>query len=364
MEVLCESCGVANPAGVEFCMFCGAYLEWTDRESGIDTTTSTAVRGGRAPGTTPPVARGSAGLGPADDEPVVIPSLRTASPVLLDQAAPVRSAPRSAAAPSPAPTVPEASSCPSCGRQNETHLHFCARCGQVLREEPPAPAASQAPGWRRMVEDRDRSARRAYRRSLPPLYRWRRVAIAVLVPVLVLGGLFATGRHPVRWVQERWWDLRGTTVAISGVSAATSPGNASLDGSDPASLVDGTEQAWSEPWNPATEGDSCGGAPGTGTVVLSFPATRVREIHLNAGLPASNAKRPLELVPQAIGVRFDSGPCRSFTLQSTADLQRLAVDSQVPVRTVTIGVDTTFPGRPDSARVLSITEVGLRSRPS
>ena len=95
-----------------------------------------------------------------------------------------------------------------------------------------------------------------------------------------------------------------------------------------------------------------------------LPATRVREIHLNAGLPASNAKRPLELVPQAIGVRFDSGPCRSFTLQSTADLQRLVVDSQVPVRTVTIGVDTTFPGRPDSARVLSITEVGLRSRPS
>jgi hypothetical protein len=360
VEVLCESCGVANPAGVEFCMFCGAYLDWTDRESGIDTQTSPAVREGRTPEPTARVARVSAGAGSGDDEPVVIPSLRTAAPVLLDQAAPVRPAP----APAFVPAVPGASTCPSCGRPNEAHLHFCARCGQVLREEPPAPAASQAPGWRRMVEDRDRSARRAYRRSLPPLYRWRRVAIAVLVPALLLGGLVATGRHPVRWVQERWWDLRGTTVAVSGISAATSPGSASLAGSDPASLVDGTEQAWSEPWNPAKEGDSCGGAPGTGTVVLTFPATRVREIDLNAGLPASNAKRPLELVPQAIGVRFDSGPCRSFTLQSTADLQRLAVDSQVPVSTVSLGVDTTFPGRPDTVRVLSITEVALRSRPS
>jgi hypothetical protein len=154
-----------------------------------------------------------------------------------------------------------------------------------------------------------------------------------------------------------WHDGRG-------LRATTSPSNASAPGSDPAWLLDGTEQAWSEPWNPAVEGDSCGGAPGTGTVVLTLPATRVREIDLNAGLPASNAKRPLEVVPQAVGVRFDSGPCRHFTLQNTPDLQRLEVDSQVPVRTVSIGVDTTYPARDDGVRVLSITEVGLRSRPS
>ena len=361
MEVLCESCGVANPPGVEFCMFCGAYLEWTDRETGIDTRPSAAVQerqDSQAPKTAPTATRGPAGLVLADEEPVVIPSMRAAAPVLV---ADVPAAPASAR---PAFAGPGGTACPACGRRNDASLHFCARCGQTLREEPAAPAESQTPGWRRMMEDRDRTARRAYRRSLPPLYRWRRVAIGVLVPVLVLAGLGAVGRHPVRWVQDRWWDLRGTTVAISGVTAATSPANASAPGADPAALLDGTEQAWSEPWNPAAEGDSCGGASGTGAVVLTFPAARVREIDLNAGLPASNARRPLEYVPQAIGVRFDSGPCRHFTLQDTADLQRLEVDSQVPVSTVAIGVDTTYPARSDGTRVLSITEVGLRSRPS
>lgn len=343
-------------------MFCGAYLEWSDRESGIDTRPNPVLQESRPTKPAPGRPQGPAGLVLADEEPVMIPSMQAARPVSVVVAAP---APASGPSPArPAFVRPGRPGCPACGHPNDAHLHFCARCGQTLREEPPAPVESQTPAWRRMMEDRDRSARRSYRRSLPPLYRWRRVVIGVLVPVLLLGGLVAVGRHPVRWVQERWWDLKGTTVAVSGITATTSPANASAPGSDPASLVDGTEQAWTEPWNPPAEGDSCGGATGTGTVVLTFPTTRIREIDLNAGLPAANAKRPLELVPQAVGVRFDSGPCRSFTLQSTADLQRLAVDSQVPVSTVSIGVDTTYPGRPDGARVLSLTEVGLRSRPS
>ena len=28
MDLICESCGVANPPGTEFCEFCGAYLAW------------------------------------------------------------------------------------------------------------------------------------------------------------------------------------------------------------------------------------------------------------------------------------------------------------------------------------------------
>lgn len=358
MEVVCESCGVANPAGTEFCMFCGAYLEWTDPESATDTVVDPAGRRRAAPPTAPARASEAVLDDPTttEDDPVLIPSLR-ASAVAT-------------AGPVPAPTrpaftaEPPGTTCPACGRRNDAHLHFCAKCGQLLREEPAAPAETQGSAWRRMMEDRDRSARRAYRRSLPPLYRWRRVIIGVLVPVLVLGGLVAVGRHPVRWVQDRWWDLRGTTVAISGVTATTSPSDASSPDADPASLLDGTEQAWSEPWNPSAEGSSCGGAPGTGVVVLSFPATRVREIDVNAGLPASNPNRPLQFRPQAVGVRFDSGPCRNFTLADSPDLQRLEVDSQVPVTSVSIGVDTTFAARDDGARVLSLTEVGLRSRPS
>lgn len=353
MEVLCESCGAANPTGVDFCLFCGEYLDWS--ESVRDTRTSPAVAERPAPAPAAPARPApTAPVPAADEEPVLIPSMQRATPALVGAPAPA----------GPGFTAPEGGACPTCGRRNDAALHFCAKCGTTLRDEPAAAPEAQSTAWRRMLEDRDRTARRAYRRSLPPLYRWRRVVIGVLVPLLVLGGLVAVGRHPVRWVQQRWWDLRGTTVAVSGVTAATSPANASAAGSDPASLLDGTEQAWSEPWNPAAEGEGCGGAAGTGTIVLTFPATRIREIDVNPGLPANNANRPLQFRPQAVGVRFDGGPCRRFTLPDSPDLQRLTVDSSVPVTTVSIGVDTTYPARSDGVRVLSITEVGLRSRPS
>lgn len=354
MADVCATCGEANPASVQFCLFCGAFLDWSERSSDDPTEPRPVVP---EPPLSAPVATrvGQAPAATADDEPVLLPSVRRTQPAASAVLTP----------PMPGLRTPvQGTTCPACGRANAPDLHFCARCGRTLREEPAAPVGSAAPGWRRMLEDRDRRARREYRRSLPPLYRWRRVLIGVLVPALVVGGLVAVGRHPVRWVQERWWDVRGTTVAVTGVSAATTPANASKAGSDPASLVDGTEQAWSEPWNPAAEGAGCGGAEGTGAALLRFPATRVREIDVNAGLPAGNPSRPLEFRPQAIGVRFDSGPCHRFTLADVADLQRLEVDSGTPVTSVTIGVDTTFPARSDGARVLSLTEVGLRSRPS
>ena len=360
MEVVCESCGAANAAGTEFCMFCGTYLEWTGPEGrpeqDVDTLPGTGA--GEGPAATP--AYDAAGLAAADEQPVL---LRTPGPAVL-LAAPPPVAPHGPGSQVAPPAAPAEAACPACGRVNDPGLHFCSRCGQTLREEPTAPAPAATSAWRRMLEERDRSAKRAYRRSLPPLYRWRRVVLAVLVPALVVGGLVVVGRHPVRWAQERWWDVRGTVVAVSGVTAATSPEDASVSGSDPASVVDGTEQAWSEPWQPPAEGDSCGGARGTGRVVLSFAPARVREITINAGLPASNARRPLEFRPQAVGVRFDSGPCRSFTLADAPDVQRLVVDSGVPVRTVMIGFDTTYPARSDGTPVLSLTEVGLWSRPS
>lgn len=367
MEVVCESCGAANAAGTEFCMFCGTYLEWTGPEGRPerDVDTLPGTRPGASSTERPPATTAyDAGLATAGEQPVLLRTPARAVLVAEPPEVPPGTGGPALAAPEPTPVVAADPPCPACGRVNDPALHFCSRCGQTLREEPAAPAPSATSAWRRMLEERDRSAKRAYRRSLPPLYRWRRVVLAVLVPALVVGGLVAVGRHPVRWAQERWWDLKGSVVAVPGVTAGTSPEDASVTGSDPASLVDGTEQAWSEPWQPPAEGDSCGGAKGTGRVVLSFSPTRVREITINAGLPASNPRRPLEFRPQAVGVRFDSGPCRTFTLADVPDRQRLVVDSGVPVRTVVIGVDTTYPARSDGAQVLSLTEVGLWSRPS
>ena len=70
--------------------------------------------------------------------------------------------------------------------------------------------------WTRLWDSKDRVARRAYRRSLPPLYRWRRVIIAVLALGLVGGGLAVVGRSPKAFVQARYYDVRRTLVPVKG----------------------------------------------------------------------------------------------------------------------------------------------------
>jgi hypothetical protein len=202
----------------------------------------------------------------------------------------------------------------------------------------------------------------ARRRSLPPLYRWRRVLIAILLLGLGVGGLYALDRHPMRWVIERWYDLRGTTVVVEGVQPKVDP--ATLQGPDPAALTDGLKASWAMNWKPKQEGASCGGAPGTGVIVLTIPAaTRVREIDIAAGLPEDDPARLLQFRPKSIGISFDGGFCRNFALTDVPGQQMIKVDSGVAVQTIRIGVDTTFPVPADGQAVLSITEVVVKSRP-
>jgi hypothetical protein len=258
--------------------------------------------------------------------------------------------------------------CPRCGQVNDPQRRFCGKCGLVLIADQAGvaggdPRQARPDGWWQR-DSHDRAARRAYRRSLPPLYRWRRVLIAILLLGLGVGGLYALGRHPVRWVIERWYDLRGTTVVVEGVQPKVDPAKATAQGSDPAALTDGLKASWAMTWKPEQEGASCGGAPGTGVIVLTIPAaTRVREIDVAAGLPEDDPARLLQFRPKSIGISFDDGVCRNFALTDVPGQQTIKVDSSVEVQTIRIGVDTTFPAPADGQAVLSITEVILKSRP-
>jgi hypothetical protein len=129
-------------------------------------------------------------------------------------------------------------------------------------------------------------------------------------------------------------------------------------------LTDLSVAAWTMSWAPTQQGASCGGAPGTGVIVLTLPATRIREIDLQAGLVAADTNRPLEFRPQSIGVSFDGGPCRNLPLADKPEWQALKVDSGVAVSTVRIGVDTAYPAPDGGQPRLSITEIVLRSRPA
>ena len=81
---------------------------------------------------------------------------------------------------------------------------FCSRCGYgFFSSEAPDPYAGTGGGWGASEAAQDRAARREYRRSLPPLYRWRRVIIGVLVVVLAGVGGGDAGPRPGRHGEGR-----------------------------------------------------------------------------------------------------------------------------------------------------------------
>ena len=352
--MICEACGESNRPGTEFCAYCGSYLAWDpsapDKSMVRPTPAGTAPdRAPSTPVSTPPPA-------PATPPPVV-----SQQPV----------APR---APAVAAAAAEAGSpCPACGRINPPGRRFCARCGHQLASGA-VPAAPTSPalvaargfrGWRsRRFDNRDRAARREYRRSLPALYRWRRVLIGFGLIGGLVAGLAVAGRNPVGFVVDRYHDVRGTTVAVPVTDTAVEPPDATVAKSDPAALTDRTEAAWAMRWEPTAEGASCGGAPGTGVIVLSIAPTRIRAISVQAGLLATNGRRPLQARPLVLGVLLDGGPCQRLELADAAEQQVLELDSRVPVSQVRIGVDAVAPPRDDGEPVLSFTEITIRARPS
>jgi hypothetical protein len=227
----------------------------------------------------------------------------------------------------------------------------------------PSPPSGLRGWWLRLGDSHDRNARRAYRRSLPPLYRWRRVLIVVLIGALCAGAIVVTDRQPVRWATDRWYDVTGATENIVDIVPTVEPAEVTLAGSDPSRLVDGDEAAWSMAWQPDEKGEPCPAAPGT-VVVLSLPAPRrILSINIWAGLPAEDSERNLQARPSSLAISLDGGAWTCAPLDpGKADRQKVLIEDRARVTSVRIGVSEAVleaGGEP----VLSITEIGLEGRP-
>jgi hypothetical protein len=212
-------------------------------------------------------------------------------------------------------------------------------------------------------DSQDRASRRAYRRSLPPLYRWRRVIIAVLALGLVGGILTLVGYGPKKFVLARYYDITKELVTVRPVTPTTIPPDASAPGTQPAFLVDNTAAAWQMNWNDTTQGSPCGVTPTTPVVELSFDRTRIRQIDLRAGLLNNNPNRLKQFRPQDIWIAF-ADSCLPFTL-ADVEQQTVPLDTKIPVTSLRIGVKSAYsPAQPaDAQQVLSITEITLKARP-
>jgi hypothetical protein len=189
----------------------------------------------------------------------------------------------------------------------------------------------------------------------------------VLVVVAVAALLAVLGRNPVAWVRETWYDVRGTTVAVAGVSAEARPPGSVAPGYDAAFVVDGAEDdAWATAWPAATPTPTeCGVARGIGRVVLRLPEpTRVRGIRILAGLPVDDADRSRQFRPRRVDVGFEGG-CAEVSVDDTAEQQTEEVDTGQPVTRVTLTIASAYPpARPDGAQELvAISMVTLLTRP-
>jgi hypothetical protein len=116
-------------------------------------------------------------------------------------------------------------------------------------------------------------------------------------------------------------------------------------------------------WAPTGE-SSCGAAPGTATVIFTFPATRVRQVLVVPGLDKSNPQRELQPQPRVIGLAFADGSCTPVTLADGPEQAPIAIDSKTPVTQLRLGIGSAYPAGADAKPLISLTEVMIRSYPS
>lgn len=254
-------------------------------------------------------------------------------------------------------------SCPYCGTVNAATRRFCAHCGYSFVADSGTDPGVDWSGWTaQAIAARDREARKAYRRSLPPLYRWRRVIIAVIVFALFVGLGALLRRDPVALAKDGWYRVTKEYVTVAGVQAQTDPADASAGGSNPQSLVDGSVQEWTTAW--AATGESpCSAAPGTATVIFTFPATRVRQVLIVPGLDKSNPQRDLQPQPKTIGLTLPDGTCTPVTLANSPEQAPIEIDSKTPITQLRLGIGSAYPAGADAKQLISLTEVIIRSYP-
>jgi hypothetical protein len=347
IEDVCTACGERNPAGSAFCLYCGVYLGWDEaaeeRPAARQAAPEPTSVASQHPGQTSQAQR------------------QAATPVSEPQYEDVSARPKPGEVP-----------CPQCGVPNAATLRFCSKCGKALR---PSAATSQAPTavvtqgwWQRLRDPKDSRARRDYRRSLPPLYRWRRVIVGVGGIAAVLVVLSVVGKNPVGWVKDRLYDVRGSLVTVDPVVFAGAPPQSVAKNYDVLALGSAPlDDAWATSWVPTalTALDGCTGkAAAQGMVSVTFKdAVRVRRLDVRAGLPAANAKRPLQFRPSVLLVMYE-GRCSELQLKDSSDLQQLKLDTGVPVKQLLIAVGATYPARPDAAENLTaLTSIAALSRP-
>ena len=235
--------------------------------------------------------------------------------------------------------------CPTCGTVNPPTRRFCSHCGySFVAADGTDPYVDWSAWTPQAMAARDREAARAYRRSLPPLYRWRRVIIAVIVFALFIGFGALLQLGPVALAKDGWHRLTKQYVTVSGVQVMVNPTTASAPDSNPQSLVDSSKQEWTMAWAPTGRVADLRRRPGNRHADLHLPG------HPGAAgghLARTGRGQPAARSPAAAEGDRDRLPRRLLPPghpgATSAEPQQISVDSGAPVTQLRLGIASTYP---------------------
>lgn len=374
---VCQECGEPADPDAEFCLRCGAFLEWSSLERAEEAPPEPSVRAAEHAGST----------GTANATAVVPPDVRTrlpepeaVAPEAVTVPVPVQR-PAAESAPlrtvtEPVVAVPSADRCARCGTENAPELRFCRKCAAELGRAPAAAGWQARPprrvSWWRRLLTRGRSpseskALRAYRRSLPMRYRVFRAIGGLLALTLVALLVWAIRGNPISWAKARWYDLRDTVqpVAVSGavLDPAESPARPEFE---PTAAVDGDPaSAWATPWTAGAQPAACSGERATvEALVLRFEeVSDVRKLRVTAGLPAADPGRLVQNRPRLLEVRSSDGTCQTLPLADRATPQTLELPQPLSTDLLRIDVVDVYPPESAGSDLVAISEVVVLRRP-
>jgi hypothetical protein len=234
----------------------------------------------------------------------------------------------------------------------------------------PRPARSAGPpaqgggGWRWWGGDAaERAARRSYRRSLPPLYRWRRVLVALGVVGLLSALAFVLPVDPIDRAKDAWQRWTTDARAVSEVRAEADPANSVAPTYTAGSVVDGDSlNAWATAWPEGTRPpEDCAGAAGVGGLVLSWDGdVEIDSLSIRAGLHPEAPDPDAAVQPKVVALLAE-GECDQVTLKAGRDWQEVSVDLPVETSSVRLFVAEVFERDGGTPGLVAISELQVKT---
>jgi len=195
-----------------------------------------------------------------------------------------------------------------------------------------------------------------------------RILSIVLALALVTVVLTLAGWHPIRRVTDLVGHVLGSG-RVDGVTAQAVPADA-LPGHPAEWAVDDVRgRGFATRWTSGSSGDpkaacaSATPAPATASsLALTFrQPTNVREIGIEAGLPADDPQLAARWRPQTLELHWSNGACQAVQLAKGPELQRFTVD-QDTVTGVTVVIVAGYPPDTQGSDRLDIGEVTFWQR--